>query len=80
MTDTKTAEKATDQKPETVFVAQMSTECFHFTAVGRTEEQAIQAIHRKFHELATQRMTIEELEGWYGLSVTELAFGEAERL
>lgn len=63
-----------------VWVAQMSTESFVFDAVGRTKEEAERAVAMKFHELATQRMTLEELRDWYGLSAEWMEFGKARRL
>ena len=69
--------KATQEK---VFVATMESESFTFTAVGRTEAQARRAIARKFHELATEHMTLKELDEWYGIEIHELAFGECDRL
>lgn len=62
------------------WLANMSTESFEFQAVGRTKEEAERAVARKFHELATQRMTIRELRDWYGLSAEWMEFGKARRL
>ena len=67
-------------KSDGAFVAVMETEHFSFHALGRTEDEAKRAVAEKFHELATERMTIRQLEEHYGLYAVRLGFGEAVRI
>lgn len=69
----------TTQEMETAFVATMHTESFEFYALGRTEDEAKQAIADKFHEFALEHMSISQLEEYYGIHVMCLGFGEAVR-
>lgn len=66
-------------REEGAWVATMSTESFTFTAVGRSKAEAERAVAAKFHELATEHMSIPQLKEWYGLNARFLAFGAADR-
>lgn len=62
------------------FLATMSTEHFSFYAVGKTLEEAKRAVAKKFNELAPEKMTVAELEDWYGIWAFPMSAGEAVRI
>ena len=73
---------------EKVFVAQMSSECFDWLAVGRTEEEAKKSIlkawnRRQFHLKKSNYArssyyfrNVDDLDEEYGITVTEIEIGK----
>ena len=62
-----------------MFVAIMNRECFEWVGMGKTENAAKRAIHKKWNEDdRREKMTLAELEDWYGFHVYELNAGEAD--
>ncbi len=62
-----------------VYVAMAYTENYQFVGIGTTEKQAKRAILKKFNEWAYDRMTLEEFEDYYGISVDAMNPGDANR-
>lgn len=62
-----------------VYVAMANTENFQFVGIGTTEEQAKDAVLKKFNEFAYERMTLEDFDDYYGFFVDAMRPGEASR-
>jgi hypothetical protein len=65
-----------------VWVARMETEHYEWTAVGKTEEEARNAIAKEWNEGRGSNyrteMTKDELEECYGIYCDFIKFGECE--
>jgi hypothetical protein len=65
-----------------VYVATMNSEHFEWTAIGLTEDEAIDTIVREWQEGAgherRDEMTREELQEYYGIYCRLIEFGKCE--
>ena len=73
-----------------MFIAQMDSESLSWLAIGETEDEALEALRKRWNE--RQRKLLQDgwinkpdivgrisvLEEWYGINVTELKPGECE--
>lgn len=61
-----------------MFVALMSSESYEWVGLGKTEAEAKRSILKKWNSSDRRdRMTLKELEEWYGFSVYQCEVGEA---
>lgn len=65
-----------------VYVATMNSESYDWTAIGLTEEEAINTIVREWQEgpghERRDEMTRDELEDYYGIFCRFIKFGECQ--
>ena len=75
----KSALKAIEEKPKGVWIATMDSEHYEWKAVGRTREEAINAIATEWNK-NTRRVTMtrRELEDYYGIDCEFIKYGECE--
>lgn len=68
-----------NKKPRGVWIATMDSECYEWKAVGRTKDEAIDAIAKEWNSSPRRDpMTREELEDYYGIDCEFLEYGKCE--
>ena len=68
-----------NKKPRGVWIATMDSECYEWKAVGRTENEAIDAIVKEWNSSSRRvPMTKEELEDYYGIDCEFIKYGKCE--
>lgn len=71
--------KIIKEKSNGVWVATMDSENYEWKAVGRTEDEAIDAIATEWNKNARRyKMTREELEDYYGIECEFMKYGKCE--
>lgn len=68
-------------KKQKRFIAIMNSESFEWIALGDTEAEAKEAIRKAWNKrdaYKRERLTLEELEDWYGIGIYELSAGQCE--
>jgi hypothetical protein len=72
--------KIIKENPQGAWVATMDSESFEWKAVGRTEDEAINAIVKEWNKDTFHRtsMTREELEDYYGIECEFMKYGKCE--
>lgn len=71
--------KIIKENPQGAWVATMDSESFEWKAVGRTEDEAINAIVKEWNKDARRyKMTREELEDYYGIECEFMKYGKCE--
>lgn len=61
-----------------MFVAIMSSESYEWVGLGKTEAEAKRSILKEWNSSERRdRVTLEDLEEWYGFSVYQRKVGEA---
>lgn len=65
-----------------VWVARMESESFSWTTIGKTEDEAVNAIVKEWNEgkdsAYREEATLDELYEWYGIHCVFLKFGECD--
>lgn len=75
----KNALKAIEEQSKGAWVATMDSESFEWKAVGRTEDEAINAIVTEWNKSERRtKMTREELEDYYGINCEFIQYGKCE--
>lgn len=71
--------EAINKKPRGVWIATMDSEKYEWKAVGRTEDEAINAIAIEWNKSPRRDpMTREELEDYYGIDCEFIKYGDCE--
>jgi hypothetical protein len=67
------------ERPKGVWIATMDSECYGWTSVGRTEDEAINGIVAEWNKSPRRDpMTREELEDYYGINCEFIKYGACE--
>ena len=71
--------KVIKERPKGVWIATMDSERYEWKAVGRTKEEAINALVTEWNKSERRtKMTREELEDYYGIECEFMKYGKCE--